>query len=76
MKRLLLSIAAVTALAACETVPPPPSTLPEPEAAPPRASGFHAEDFAWSSERGTATLPRRAGLPPGRPRLQPAPASR
>ncbi len=56
MKRLLLALSVCAGLAACatNTVPPPP---PPPEEAPPGpAAAFRAHDFAWSTERGTASV--------------------
>ena len=57
MKRALLTIAACGALGACETVYPP---APPPPPAPVRPVGpgpaFRAHDFAWSAERGNASI--------------------
>lgn len=49
---LAISLGAVlsAALAACSTVPPPP---PPPPSAPP---AFRQADFAWSAQRGTASI--------------------
>ncbi len=55
MNRFLLTVSLCAVLGACATVPsaPPP---PPPEAPPAPAAPFHAEDFAWSAQRGTAAI--------------------
>jgi hypothetical protein len=52
MKRTLLTASICTALAACAEVYPPPPPPPPPQAEAP----FRAADFAWSTDRGGASI--------------------
>ncbi|HWA60074.1 MAG TPA: hypothetical protein VG939_01805 [Caulobacteraceae bacterium] len=64
MKRTILIALAAVSLAACETTggppPPPPTAGP-----PPSATVFRAEDFAWSTVPGRASLQGTMGYHAG-----------
>ena len=55
MKLRLLAIGLCAALGACAEITPPELPAPAPEAVRPSAA-FQPSEFAWSSERGSATV--------------------